>query len=299
MKEEVKMVNINIEQYKVKFEEPVHLEEFSTDIDQQLEEKSEISEKLEENTKQLIELQQRLMAEKTSGLIFVLQALDAAGKDEAERYLFSRLSPQALHTTSFDKPSEEEENHDYLWRLHDAMPERGEIGVFNRSHYEELVAARVYQSIQDEPLPEAIKKDPQIWAKRFKQVNRFEEYLAENGFHMIKIYLHVSKEIQKERLIDRLENPDKNWEFSFSDLEDRKNWEKQMEIFEGTFQHTSTAAAPWFIVPADHGDYGRLIISEILLSKLKELDPQYPQTSEEEKEKMEQAVKDLRAGKYD
>lgn len=239
------------------------------------------------------------MAEKTRGLIFVLQALDAAGKDEAVRYLFSRLSPQALHTTSFDKPNKEEENHDYLWRLHDAMPERGEIGVFNRSHYEELVATRIYESVKEEPLPEDIKNDPEIWQKRFKHVNHFEEYLAENGFYMIKIYLHVSKDVQKERLLNRLENPDKNWEFSFSDLKDRKNWEKQMEVFADTFQHTSTEAAPWFVIPADHGDYGRLIISEILLSKLEELDPKYPETSEEEKEKMKEAAEDLRAGKYD
>ena len=293
------MLEIDLERYKVQYGEPVNLADYETKPNFENITDTEIQKKLDENTKDLIELQQKLMAEKTQGLIFVLQALDAAGKDEAVRYLFSRLSSQALHTTSFDKPGEEEKNHDYLWRLHDAMPERGVIAVFNRSHYEDLVAARVYDSIQQNPLPEAIKNDREIWKKRFKHVRNFEEYLAENGFYMIKIYLHVSKDIQKKRLLDRMEKQDKNWEFSFSDLEDREKWEEQMEVFADTFQHTSTDAAPWYIVPADHGDFGRLVISEILLNKLKELDPKYPEMSEEEKEKLKQAAKDLRDGKYD
>lgn len=244
-------------------------------------------------------LQQKLLAEKTRGIIVVLQALDAAGKDEAERYLFSSLSPQGLRTTAFSKPSEKEKNNDYLWRLHDAMPERGDVGVFNRSHYEELLAARLFNSVHDSPLPDEIKQDPKLWEKRFKQVNNFEEYLAENSFYMLKIYLHISKEVQKERLIERLEDLDQNWEFSFSDLEDRENWDKYMEVFADTFHHTSTDSAPWYIVPADNGDYGRLIISENLLQKMLKLDPQFPQVSNEEKDKMQQAIDDLKRGKYD
>jgi PPK2 family polyphosphate:nucleotide phosphotransferase len=293
------MFEINLDKFKVKAGESVYLADFPTRPDLEDISDSEINQKLDENTEQLTEWQQKLMAEQTRGLIFVLQAMDAAGKDEAVRYLFSRLSSQALHTTSFDKPNEEELNHDYLWRLHDAMPERGVIGVFNRSHYEDLIAAQVYNSIADEPLPDAIKNDPDIWKKRYKQVRNFETYLAENGFYMIKIYLHISKDVQKERLIDRLENPDRNWEFSFSDLEDREKWNEQMKAFADTFEHTSTEEAPWFIIPADHGDYGRLLISEILLSKMEELNPKYPETSEEDKEKMKQAVEDLRNGKYD
>jgi len=293
------MSNLEIDQFKIKAGQPVNLADFSTEPDLSEITDAEIDKKLDENTERLIELQQKLMAEGTRGLIFVLQALDAAGKDEAERYLFSRLNVQALHTTSIDKPTEEELNHDYLWRLHDAMPERGVIGVFNRSHYEELIAARVYESVQEEPLPADIKNDPQIWEKRFKHVDNFEEYLAENGFYMIKIFQHVSKEVQKERLLERMEDPEQHWEFSFSDLEDRDHWDEQMEVFEDTFQHTSTEAAPWFVIPADHGDYGRLLISEILLSKLEKLDPEYPETSEEEKEKLEEAAEDLRKGKYD
>lgn len=293
------MMKIDVEQFKVKPGEPTCLEDFPTKPDLSHTNDTEINEKLDENTAPLVELQQKLMAEQTRGLIFVLQALDAAGKDEAIRYLFSRLSTQALHTASFDQPSEEEKNHDYLWRLHDAMPERGVIAVFNRSHYEDLVAARIYDSIKENPLPDEIKNDPEIWQKRFKHVKSFEEYLADNGFYMIKIYLHVSKETQKERLLDRLENPDKNWEFSFSDLTDREKWEEQMDVFADTFQHTSTDSAPWYVVPADHGDYGRLVISEILLNKLEELNPKYPKISDEEKEKMEKVAEELRAGKYD
>lgn len=293
------MTKVDIEQFKVKPGEEVSLADFPTQPNLDKIDDSEINEKLDQNTEQLIEWQQKLMAEQTRGLIFVLQALDAAGKDEAERYLFSRLSPQALHTTSFDKPNEEEKNHDYLWRLNEAMPERGVIAVFNRSHYEDLIAARVYDSIKDNPLPEDVKNDPDIWQKRFKHVDNFEDYLADNGFYMIKIYLHVSKDIQKERLLERMEVPDKNWEFSFSDLTDRENWNEQMEVFEDTFQHTSTDSAPWYVIPADHGAYGRLVISEILLNKLEELNPKYPETSDEEKEKIKEAAEDLRAGKYD
>lgn len=292
------MEKMNIEQFKVKSGQAVDLSEFQTEMQTDMSQE-EIEAHLEENTKKLQELQQRLLAEETQGVIFVLQALDAAGKDEAVRYLFSRLSSQALHTTSFDKPTEEDLKHDFLWRLHDAMPERGMIGVFNRSHYEELIAARVYDSIAEEPLPDAVKNDPEIWQKRYKDVTHFEDYLANNGFHMVKIYLHVSKDIQKERLLDRIENPDKNWEFSMSDLTDRQHWDEQMAAFAKAFQYTSTDAAPWFIIPADHGDYGRLLISEILLDKLEALDPKYPKPSAEEKEEFKQAAEDLRAGKYD
>ena len=293
------MDKIDIDRFKVRPGEPVQLQDFPTNVPSDTISDAEIEKRLEENTEKLQELQQRLLAEETQGIIFSLQAMDAAGKDEAERYLFSRLSSQALHTTSFDKPNDEELMHDYLWRLHDAMPKRGMIGVFNRSHYEELIAAKVYNSHEDEPLPDAIKNDPDIWQKRYTDVRHFEDYLTNNGFYMIKIYLHVSKEIQKERLLDRIENPDKNWEFSMSDLTDREHWDEQMAAFEDAFQYTSTEAAPWFIIPADHGEYGRLLISEILLKKLEALDPQYPKPSDEEKEKMEQAAKDLRDGKYD
>lgn len=293
------MEHLDIEQYRVKPQQQVSLADYPTHPLIETVKEHNLQEKLQSNIEQLKDLQQKLMAEETRSIIVVLQALDAAGKDEAERYLFSNLSPQALRTTSFAKPSEEEKKHDYLWRLHDAMPERGVIGVFNRSHYEELIAARVYDSLQDYPLPEEIKQDPNLWEKRFKHVNNYEEYLGDNGFYMLKIYLHISKSVQKERLIERLEDPDRNWEFSFSDLEDRENWNRQMEVFEDTFQHTSTEAAPWYIVPADDGDYGRLVISEIILQKLLEMDPKFPQVTEEEKRKLQQAIDDLNSGKYD
>lgn len=293
------MKPIDIELFKVKPGQTVNLTQRPTNMNSEEVKDAAIKEKLDENMAKITELQQRLLAEETRGVIFVLQALDAAGKDEAVRYLFSRLSSQALHTTSFDKPTEEDLKHDYLWRLHDAMPERGMIGVFNRSHYEDLVAARIYNSIQDEPLPDYIKNDTDIWRKRFKHVDYLENYLADNGFYMVKIFLHVSKDIQKERLLDRLEDPEKNWEFSFSDLTDREHWDEHMAAFEEAFQYTSTDSAPWFIIPADHGDYGRLIISEILLKKLEELDPKYPTPSSDEKEKLNKAAEELRAGKYD
>lgn len=279
--------------------EPVHISHYRTHAHLNEMNDGQIAEKLERNIEKLKEYQQKLMAEDTQAIIFVLQALDAAGKDEAERYFFSSLSSQALKTTSFKKPSEEEKKHDYLWRLHDAMPERGMIGVFNRSHYENVISERIHNNLADFPLPEEIKNDDAIWQKRFKHIRNYEEYLADNGFHMIKIYLNVSKDIQKERLLERLENSERNWEFSFSDLEDRELWDEHMTVFEETFQTTSTDKAPWYIIPADHEEEAHYIISEIFLEKFKQLNPEYPTLSDEEKEKFDKAIKDLKTGKYD
>lgn len=277
----------------------VHISNYPTHAHLNEKYDNQIGKKLEENIEKLRAYQQILMAEEKQAIIFVLQALDAAGKDEAERYFFSNLSSQALKTTSFDKPSEEEKKHDYLWRLHDALPERGMIGVFNRSHYENVVAERIHNELENYPLPEEMKNDNQIWEKRFKHIRNYEDYLADNGFHMIKIYLNVSKDIQKERLLERLEDPERNWEFSLSDLEDRQLWEDYMAVFEETFEKTSSDKSPWYIIPADHEEEAHYLISEIFLEKLAELNPEYPTLSAEEEEEFNQAIKDLKAGKYD
>lgn len=288
---------VNIEQFRVNKQESVNLRERLTYINHNFT-SAQIKEKVDHNFRTIDQLQQKLMAEEKEALIFALQALDAAGKDEAERYVFSKLSAQGLRTSSFSKPNSTELRHDYLWRLASAMPERGEIAVFNRSHYEEVIGARINQSHLEAPLPEHAKIDD-IWQMRYRQINHFEQYLYENGFYMVKIFLHISKEIQKKRLLERIEDPNHQWEFSFSDLEDRERWQDHMCVFEECFSATSTKYAPWYIIPADDGDYGRWLISEILLDKLTDINPEFPKVSNKEKEKLAQAAEKLRNGDFD
>lgn len=292
------MKHVDINKYKVEPGQSVKLSQRDTRVEDGFVSREELRKAIDENGEELNELQQALMAEGIHGVVFALQALDAAGKDEAERYLFSRLSSQGLRTTSLSKPNDEELAHDYLWRLGPALPKRGEIGVLNRSHYEEVIGARINEAYKDEPLPvQAVSSD--MWQKRFKHINNFEEYLFDNGFYMIKLYLHVSKEVQKDRLLERMEDPKLNWEFSFSDLEDRSKWNEQMEVFEDALEHTSTEKAPWFVIPADDGEYGRYLISKILLTILQEINPQRPELSKDTKEKLQREAEKLRNGKYD
>lgn len=289
---------MDLNRFRIDTHQSVSLAHRSTEYHDSERTREELLEQLEKNVEEIKELQQRLMSEEREGLIFALQALDAAGKDEAERYLFSRLSTQGLRTSSFSKPSQDEKKHDYLWRVAPLMPMRGEIGVFNRSHYEEVIGNRINKSYIEDPLPEHARQGD-IWEKRYKHIRNFEEYLYDNGFYMIKIYLHVSKDVQKERLLERLEDSNHQWEFSFSDLDDRERWDEYMEIFEETFHETSTEKAPWYIIPADDGDVGRYLMSEILLHKLKEIDPHFPTPLLEEKHRFEDAARKLRNGYYD
>lgn len=292
------MVKLDIDSFKIKPLQTIRLSERDTDIDLGFSSQEELQKAIDKNCRVLNEWQQKLMAEEKRGLIFALQAMDAAGKDEAIRFLFSRLSSQALKTVSFNKPSKQDLLHDYLWRLAPLMPERGEIGVFNRSHYEQVIGNRIHETYLEEKLPDhALEGD--LWKKRYKHIRNFEEYLADNGFYMIKIYFHISKETQKERLLERMEDPNHHWEFSMSDLDDRAVWDEHMSYFEETFTHTSTEGAPWFVIPADNGDVGRYILSEILLHKLEQMNPQYPQLSNEEQEELKEAAQRLRDGEYD
>lgn len=292
------MSNINLDRFKVKPMQTISLSHRNTEIDLNFKNHQALLNAIDENCERLNEWQQKLLAEEKRGLIFALQAMDAAGKDEAERFLFSKLSSQALKTSSFQEPSEEELRHDYLWRFAPAMPKRGEIGVFNRSHYEQVIGNRVQESYLEEKLPDHALNE-NLWQQRYKHIRNFEEYLADNGFYMIKIYFHISKETQKERLLERMEDPDHQWEFSMSDLEDREKWDAFMSVFEETFSQTSTDIAPWYIIPADNGDIGRYILSEILLSKFEEMDPQFPTLSKKERDQIEEAAQKLRDGYYD
>jgi PPK2 family polyphosphate:nucleotide phosphotransferase len=221
------------------------------------------SEKLKD---ELAELQGRLYAESTRSLLVVFQAMDAGGKDGAIRKVFGGVNPQGCRVTSFKAPSEEERSHDFLWRVHHAAPRHGEIGIFNRSHYEDVLIVRVHQLV-----PKS------VWSKRYAAINAFEQQLAAAGTTVVKFYLHISKEEQAERFRKRLEEPDKNWKFNTADLEERKHWDDYQEAFEDALTKTSTPAAPWYVIPADHKWYRDWAVLTVLVQTLQEMDPQYPE----------------------
>jgi PPK2 family polyphosphate:nucleotide phosphotransferase len=214
---------------------------------------------------EFIEWQRRLYAEGKHKLLIVFQAMDAGGKDGAIRSIFKGVNPQGVRVTSFKGPSKEELAHDFLWRIHKAVPAKGMIGVFNRSHYEDVLIVRV-----DNIVPES------VWRPRYEQINQFEKLLVETGTTILKFYLHISQEEQRERFQARIDEPEKNWKFTFEDLEKRKQWEDYMAAYEEMLIQTTTAHAPWHVIPADQKWYRNLALMKVLVESLYRLNPQYP-----------------------
>ena len=226
----------------------------------------------EELKKELIKLQERLYAESTQKLLVVFQAMDTGGKDSTIRSVFSGLNPQGVQVTSFKEPTKEELAHDFLWRIHKAVPASGYIGVFNRSHYEDIIVVRVANIF-----PES------VWRPRYELINQFERLLFSSGMRVLKFYLHISEEEQKKRLEERREDPRKNWKFSAEDLAKRKEWKEYMEVYEDAFAHCTTDEAPWYVIPADQKWYRNLAIARVVVATLKEMDPQWPKLPESTK----------------
>ena len=219
----------------------------------------------EENNEALADLGYRLYAENQRGILLVLQGMDTSGKDGTIRSIMEGLNPQGCTVTSFKKPTEEELDHDFLWRIHNAAPRRGNIGIFNRSQYEDVLVVRVRSIV-----PEA------VWQRRYEMINEFERLLVENGTTIVKCFLHISKEEQRERLQSRLDNPHKRWKFSKGDLAERKLWDDYQEAYEAALNRCNTEHAPWHIVPADRKWYRNFIVSKILRETLEKMDPQFP-----------------------
>ncbi|WP_422122558.1 PPK2 family polyphosphate kinase [Planococcus sp. X10-3] len=283
---------MDLNKYRVKPDTQIQLTDFNTS-ETNRDDEVELEEKLiPESVRKLKELHLKLNAEEEKGILVVLQAMDAAGKDEAITYIFSNLNAQGLKVLTLGKPSERELSHDYLWRIHDGLPARGEVGILNRSHYEEVIAPRVHDLLGDEPLPDELI-DKEIWDTRFRQINDFERYLGENGFPVVKFFFNVSKEEQRTRLLERMKDPQKNWEFSFSDVEEREHWDDYQKIFEDMLNNTSTDHAPWYILPADNEQYSRYIIANVMNELLTKLDPQFPVISDEDKEKLDEYISKL------
>ncbi len=257
--------------------------------------KSEAATKLKAGILQLAKYQDILYAQNTYALLIIFQAMDAAGKDSTIKHVMSGVNPQGCQVFSFKSPSDEELDHDYLWRSMKSLPERGRIGIFNRSYYEELLIVRVHPEIlKKQQLPNLPKGD-QIWKQRFEEINNFEKYLVNNGVIVLKFFLNVSKSVQKRRFLERIESPEKNWKFSVHDVRERGFWDDYMNAYEQVFNHTSTEFAPWYIIPADRKWFTRLVVADIICKKLQELNLQYPQISEEYKQQLSVAKKTLEA----
>ena len=224
----------------------------------------------------LAEYQDKLAAQDTWGMLVCLQALDAAGKDGTIRHVMSGVNPQGVHVSSFKVPSSEELDHDYLWRYAQRLPARGDIGIFNRSHYEEVLVVRVHPAILDaQKLPPATRgKD--IWARRYREINNWEKFLADNGFKVVKLFLNLSKEEQRIRFLKRVDLPEKNWKLSPNDAKERAFWDDYQVAFSEMLTHTSTQWAPWYVIPADRKWFARICVSGILAHTLMDIDPKYP-----------------------
>ena len=248
--------------------------------------KEEADELLQKGLAELVELQNKLYAQDTYAMLIIFQAMDAAGKDGTIKHVMSGVNPQGCQVYSFKAPSEEELDHDYLWRSFKALPERGRIGIFNRSHYEETLIVRVHPEILARQRIPAESKDKKIWKRRFSEINAFEKYLVANGIVVLKFFLHVSKEEQKKRFLERIERPEKNWKFSVNDVKERGLWDEYMKAYEDIFNNTSTEWAPWHIIPADRKWFTRLAVGWVILDKLRKLKLKYPTVSEQHKQEL-------------
>jgi PPK2 family polyphosphate:nucleotide phosphotransferase len=243
----------------------------------------------------LSEYQQRLAAEATRGVVVVLQALDAAGKDGTIRHVMSGVNPQGVSVESFKIPSARELDEDFLRRYQERLPARGEIGIFNRSHYEEVLVVRVHpQNLVRQKLP-AEAREHHVWKHRFHAINEWERYLTDNGFRVVKLFLNLSKEEQRVRFLRRIDLPEHNWKFSSHDLEERGYWDAYQHAFSETFTHTSTEWAPWYVIPADRKWFARVAAGAVIANALIEIDPQYPTLAEDALRNLQEAKRRLEA----
>ncbi|HSC08314.1 MAG TPA: polyphosphate kinase 2 family protein [Steroidobacteraceae bacterium] len=251
------------------------------------------TETLQKGIEMLAEFQSMLYAQDRWSLLLIFQAMDAAGKDGAIKHVMSGVNPMGCQVASFKAPSAEELDHDYLWRCMKHLPERGRIGVFNRSWYEEVLIVRVHREIlEGQKLPPALVTD-KIWKQRLKDMRNFERYLGHNGVIVRKFFLHVSKSEQKKRFLERLDNPEKNWKFSAADVQERKYWKQYMEAYQDAIRRTATSSAPWYVVPADNKWFTRIVVAAAVIDALASLDLHYPQIPSSKRGDLERARREL------
>ena len=273
---------MDISKYRIEPDSDFKLSDLKTDQTGKFGSKNETEKRLAENVEKMDKLQSKLYAQDKYALLIIFQGIDTAGKDGAIKHVMSGLNPQATNVHSFKQPSAEELNHEYLWRAAKNLPERGLIGIFNRSYYEEVLVVRVHDLVKNEQIPEVlITKD--IWKDRFRQIRNFEQYLYENGIITIKFFLHISKEEQKNRLLERIEDKAKNWKFEAGDINERHYWEQYQLNYQDAIEATSTKQVPWYVIPSDKKWFARLIVSEVIVKTMESLKLEYPIISKKQK----------------
>jgi PPK2 family polyphosphate:nucleotide phosphotransferase len=273
-------MKIKSKDYHVHEGDDVDLAKWPTKVDPVYKSKDQYKSLLDEHVSRLSEMQHLHYASNRHAILLILQATAAAGKDGAIRHVMSGVNPQGCRVYSFKQPTEAELEHDFLWRTTADLPERGRIAIFNRSYYEEVLIARVHPDILDnEAIPDAPHREKEIWRERYRSINDFERHLDVNGTRVVKLFLHLSKEEQKKRFLERIDDPEKNWKFSDADLKERTYWDDYAKAYGECLSATSTDAAPWYVVPADDKENARLIVSQIMLDTFERLDMSYPKTS--------------------
>ncbi|HMN48096.1 MAG TPA: polyphosphate kinase 2 family protein [Ignavibacteriaceae bacterium] len=287
---------MKLSNYQVKPDSKINLQKYSTNDSAGLKSKDDAKDQLQKNIEKMTELQDKLYASDKYSVLLIFQAMDAAGKDSTIKHVMSGLNPQGTQVYSFKQPSKEELDHGFLWRIQKVVPERGRIGIFNRSHYEEVLIVKVHNLLKYQQIPEELV-DKNIWESRYEQIREFEKYLFKNGTLVLKFFLHVSKDEQKKRFLDRIDDPSKNWKFSSADVEERKFWNDYQKAYEDAISATSTNYAPWYIIPADKKWFARLLVSEIIIDKLKKLNIEYPQLSKDQIAELQKSKEALLAEK--
>jgi len=285
------------DRYCISKGEKFRLKDYDSADTNGLKHKKQAGETLENSVRLLSEFQEKLYAQDRWALLLIFQGMDAAGKDGVIKHVMSGINPEGCDVTSFKAPSKEELDHDYLWRAHKAVPQRGKIGIFNRSYYEEVLVVRVHNELlAAQQLPkELVAKD--FWEQRYQDINNFEKYLTHNGVVVMKFFLHLSKSEQKKRFLERLEMPEKNWKFSMADVKERSYWKNYQKAYEAMIQNTATKHVPWHVVPADNKWFTRLAVAGAIISRLHSLDLQFPEVDEEKKKELAQVRMALLAGK--
>jgi PPK2 family polyphosphate:nucleotide phosphotransferase len=287
-------MKIDSKDFRVREGDEVSLRKWPTTVAPVYRSKAHYKELLEEHVAKLSALQELLYASNKHAVLLVFQAMDAAGKDGAIRHVMSGVNPQGCQVFSYKHPSPTELQHDFLWRTTRDLPERGKIGIFNRSYYEEVLIVRVHPKIlRGEGLPDPPHDEKVIWHGRYRSIVDLERHLSDNGTRIIKFYLHLSKKEQKKRFLERIDQPEKNWKFSVADIEERKFWKDYMRAYEECIRATSTKEAPWYVVPADDKENARLIVSQIVLDTLEALKMTYPKTSDERRQELQAIRKRL------
>ena len=287
-------MKISSKDFRVKEGDEVDLGKWATKVEPVYESKDQYHKLLEEHVAQLSSLQQLHYASNRYAVLLIFQAMDAAGKDGAIRHVMSGVNPQGCQVFSFKHPSPAELQHDFLWRTTRDLPERGRIGIFNRSYYEEVLIVRVHpELLRSEGIPDAPDDEKAIWRDRYRSIVNLERHLHVNGTRIVKFYLHLSKEEQRKRFLARIDEPEKNWKFSLADIAERKYWKQYMKAYEECLGATSTREAPWYVVPADDKENARLIVSQIILDTLEGLEMSYPKTTDERHQELLEIRKQL------